>query len=107
MGVKVTLEVETARIPPLSRGELQVVEPEEQDQEALAQDSADEEAEAANPEEETNEQDPEDQEPNPVNDIIESEIARRVGAFKDKISKEYADREAALLKKLQEIEGKS
>ena len=35
--VKVTLEVETARIPPLSRGELQLVEPEEQDQEALAQ----------------------------------------------------------------------
>ncbi len=117
--VNVTLEVETARVPALSQGTLQV-EPEG----AMAEDGAGEEEEgaaaAAKQEGEAGEGGAEGEEgdeaaaddadasedPNPVNDIIESEIARRVAEFKEKISKEYASREELLLQKMKEIETK-
>ena len=104
--VNVTLEVETPRVPPLSKGELQVdVEPE------VGEAEGEEEAEtneAADPQEEEDQEaeDPEEQEPNPVNDAIESEIARRVDLFKEKLQKEYAEREEALLAKIKQIEAK-
>ena len=105
--VKVTLEVETARVAPLSEGTLQV-EPEEpevaegeaqEDGEAVEDEDGKDDGEEAVEEAEAEE----DQEPNPVNDIIEAEIARRVASFKEKISKEYAEREEMLLRKIEEM----
>mmetsp|Transcript_11287 Transcript_11287/g.23794 ORF Transcript_11287/g.23794 Transcript_11287/m.23794 type:complete len:178 (-) Transcript_11287:1912-2445(-) len=113
--VNVTLEVETARVPPLSEGELQV-EPEEAAEGAVGEEEEGAAAEAgeageaggdageggdgAGSEEEAEE------DPNPVNDIIESEIARRVAEFKEKLLAEHASREEMLLQKIKEIETK-
>ena len=103
--VAVTLEIETARVPPLSQGELQLEEEQTPETEEVEQ-QEEAEATAGDDEEDKDQQleDQEDQEPNPVTEIIESEIARRVAEFKEQLSKEYASREEILLKKIKEIE---
>ncbi|QDZ23087.1 hypothetical protein HOP50_09g56270 [Chloropicon primus] len=101
--VNVTLEVETARVPPLSHGELEV---EEEEPEKATEDPLKEGAEEGEEGEpvEGDEEQPEDQEEPPVNVIIESEIARRVELLKEKMQAEYAEREQKLLQKLEEIQ---
>lgn len=104
--VNVTLEVETARIPPLSSGELEVEpedEPENQGEEEVAE-GVEEGAEEAEPADGA-EEPAEEEEPNPVNEVIESEIERRVSEAKSKMEAMYAEREEQLLAKIREMTG--
>ena len=109
--IEITLEVETvAHVPPLSSGELEGVAAEEDAGAAAATDETDGGADATEGGDEgdapadgagADADEEEAAEVDPVSEIIEEEITRRMAEFQEKLKLEYEEREKRLLERLE------